>query len=72
MISADQWVFLAAFGGASFFMGLELGEHKPLPPVVKVCPAVEGQQVVSSSMTNEGAYCTYSNAYGKALRLRKV
>jgi hypothetical protein len=72
MISADQWVFLVAFGGGVFFMGYELGEAKPLPPVAKVCPAVEGQQVISSSSTKDGEYCTYANAYGKQLRLKRV
>ena len=72
MISADHLVFLVAFGGGVFFMGYELGEAKPLPPVPKFCPMVEGHQVISSSSTRDGEYCTYATSYGKAVKPRRI
>jgi hypothetical protein len=68
----DKAIVIASFAGGCFALGLMLGEAKPLPPVQKVCPVVQGQQVISTSSTREGEYCTYATSYGKAMKPRRV
>ncbi len=68
----DAAIFLLAFGTGSFFLGYTLGKGAPMPPVAKVCPAVEGHAVISSSSTYDGEYCTYAIVKGKALHIRRV
>lgn len=71
-MTPDKAVFMTAFAGGCFAFGLMLGEAKPLPPVQKVCPSVQGHQVISTSSTREGEYCTYARATGKVLRPVKI
>jgi hypothetical protein len=71
-MTLDEFVFTVTMGCGCFAGGLWYGEAKPVPPVAKVCPTLEGHKVLSSSHTVEGHYCTYAISKGRALRQVKI
>lgn len=66
---AERLIFLLAILATMFFIGKGLYNYGYTHgQAAKVCAAVPGQQVVSSTADS----CTYANAYGRATKQRKA
>lgn len=65
----DKAVLFTCILGATFLIGLEIGEAKPVP---KVCPVFEGLQVTSTAATRDGEYCYYTTAKVVGYATKKV
>jgi hypothetical protein len=66
---AERLIVLLAILATMFFIGKGLYNYGYTHgQSAKVCASVPGQQVVSSTVDT----CTYANAYGRSVRVRKA
>ena len=67
MKTTDHAVFHGALLAFAFVLGLGYGKQPD-----KVCPKVEGQEVIATSYKDGAHYCNYAVKYGRAVYRRKI
>lgn len=65
---ADRIVVGATIAAAAFAMGLQTSKPEPV-----ICPdKAPNEQLVSITINGPTTICSYANAYGRAIRIKKL
>jgi len=67
-MTADRIAVSVTIACAAFAIGMDYGTSKPV-----ICPdKAPGEQLISITINGPTTICAYANAYGRAIRIKKL